>query len=183
MRRRRNLLIRTPPSGHWDSLLRREFEKETDRACAILAVALLDTALETLLRSRLVPVSTGNDSLLDGPYAPIGSFSARIDLAHRIGIVSLQFARDLHLIRRIRNDFVHNISGCTFDDSAVRSRVQELTRSHSYGQRNPETRKAFPVGTKGDFQLTVSWMQWNLRGQVEHVVCISPHVNEWGYTS
>ena len=58
----------------WDTLFRGEFEKESDRACVILA--LLEQALETLLKARLVQNPSAQDSLFDGPNAPLTSFEA-----------------------------------------------------------------------------------------------------------
>lgn len=114
---------------HWDSILHEEFEDESDRACVILAAALLDSALETLLRELLVACSTSEDPLFDSPNAPLASLSTRIEMAYRTGIIDSVFARNLHLVRKIRNDFAHNVSGCTFSDSAVVSRLTELKRS------------------------------------------------------
>lgn len=168
----------TPKAGHWDRLLQDEFNKESDRACVILGAALLDSALETLLKTRLAPITGSHDSLLDGSTAPISSFSARIDLAYRIGLISPKFARDLHLIRKVRNDFAHNITGCSFADSAVQNRVMELTRSHGILDRKPEWAEDSP---KGEFKLAVSWMQWYLRGITERITAIQSPNLEWGY--
>lgn len=66
------------PEYHWEDLLQVEFEKESDRACVILGAALLDSALETVLRAHLVPSPGTSDSLFDTPNAPLSSFSARI---------------------------------------------------------------------------------------------------------
>lgn len=88
--------------AHWQNVFRAEFEKESDRASVILSVAMLDRALETILKTRLVPIGSPDDDLLDGAYVPLASFSARIDLAHRIGLISTIFCRDLHIIRKIR---------------------------------------------------------------------------------
>ena len=167
---------------HWDGLLQQEFARESDRACVIVAVALLDSALECLLKSRLVACASSNDSLVDGSYAPISTFSARVDLAHRIGLISARFTRDLHLIRKIRNEFAHNITGASFEDASVRSRVLELSRSHCFADRNPDSRRQhFPPGPKGDFQLSVSWMQWYLRDLASRVRPMDAAPQEWGY--
>lgn len=172
-----------PPEGHWNDVLNREFAQESDRATVIVAVALLDSALETLLRSKLAPVPNSTDPLLDGANAPLANFSARIDLSYRIGLISATFARDLHLIRRIRNDFAHNISGCSFEDSGVRHRVAELSRSSGLSVRIPSLRETFPPGVKGDFQVSVSWMQWYLRQLAAATTAIPPAKPEWGYTA
>src|SRR5438477_6714803 len=85
-----------------------EFAKESDRASVIIAVAMLDQALEALLKRRLVPTPVAHDSFIEGAYVPLSTLSSRIDLCFRMGLISSQFSRDLHLIRRIRNEFAHN---------------------------------------------------------------------------
>ena len=97
------------PSHHWDDVLRKEFAGESDRASVILAAALLDEALATLLKTHFVPTATADDSLFDGTGAPLSTFSARIEMTYRAGIVDAAMARNLHLIRRIRNDFAHKM--------------------------------------------------------------------------
>ena len=142
---------------------------------------MLDRALETILKAYLVPTDSPEDSLLEGAYAPIATFNARIDLAHRLGLITARFCRDLHIIRKIRNDFAHNISGCSFEDSAVCSRITELVRSSTIIERSPKIRKSFPDGPRGDFQMTVSWMLWCLWSISEEVHSIESPGIEWGY--
>jgi hypothetical protein len=167
---------------HWDELFDREFKNESDRASVILAAAMLDNVLDTLLRAKLAPVSTGQDTLLDGHNSPIASFSARIDLTYRVGVISDKMARDLHIIRRIRNEFAHNIVGCSFDSPSVRSRVVELTRSSGFAERNKSIRRRFPDGPRGDFQFATSWMLWSLTSHLEDVSPIDAAPHEFGYT-
>ena len=166
----------------WEELLRDEFIKESERACVIVAVALLDSALECLLKARLVPAASGDDTFIDGAYAPLSTFNARIDACFRFGLISSQFSRDLHLIRRIRNDFAHNITGCTFENASVRNRVLELSRSHNILQGQEKWIDYYRNSIKGNFELAVSWMQWHLRGLISHANCITVADQEFGYT-
>jgi len=152
----------TSEASKFAAQLEREFDKESDRACIIVAATMIDGALENLLRARLTPSASPQDSLLEGANAPISTLSARIDLAHRIGLLSAKFARDLHLVRRIRNDFAHNLNGCSFSDSGVQSRVMELKVSSGMAGRDPKFRSTFPSGTKGDCLFEVSWRLWYL---------------------
>lgn len=168
---------------HWMGVFDREFKKESDRASVILSVAILDRALESVLKAHLVPTDSPDDSLIEGVYAPISTFNARIDLAHRLGLISTKFCRDLHIIRKIRNEFSHNIEGCSFDNSSVRSRVFELIRSSGIAERSPKMReKSFMKGTKGDFQMTISWMLWYLWDLAKEVDTIEQTGLEFGYT-
>jgi len=154
---------------HWDEVLDKQFSDESDRACVILAAALLDSALETLLKTQLLPASSGEDPLFDGPNAPLASFSARIEMALRLGMIDSGFARSLHLVRRIRNDFAHNVTGCTFADSSVMGRLTELRRATGLPEHAPDIRRGLPAGPRGDFQMIVGWMQWALRELVEDI--------------
>jgi hypothetical protein len=150
---------------YWDRLFRVEFGKETDRAAVILSVAMLDQVLETILRSHLCATDSSNDELFEGPTAPLSTFSARINMCHRLGLISARLCRDLHIIRRIRNEFAHNITGCTFETPGVRNRIVELVRSSGVCENLGLIRRSAPDGPKGEFQLTVSmfltylWMQ------------------------
>ena len=152
---------------HWDDVFEKQFSEESDRACVILAAALLDTALETLLKAKLVHSSASEDPLFEGANAPLGSFSSRIEMSYRVGIIDAGFARALHLVRRIRNDFAHNVTGCTFLDSAVMGRLTELRRATGLPAGELTIRKSYSDGPRGDFQMIVSWMQWMLRSTIE----------------
>ena len=99
--------------------------EESDRGCALMAGAFLDSELEALLRSAMVANEDVADEIL-GQSRPAGTFSARIDLAYLLGLIDPVTRRDLHLIRKIRNDFGHLHRPIAFDDDAITSRVREL---------------------------------------------------------
>jgi hypothetical protein len=102
-----------------------EFSAETDRAAVILGAAKLDLLLFQILQKFLVPSPGSNDELLDGD-SPLSTFSGKIHIAYRLGIVNGAFARALHMIRRIRNTFAHEATGCNLESGAHRDRVKEL---------------------------------------------------------
>ena len=166
---------------HWDSILRTEFESESDRAAVILTASLLDNALYSLLKNHFVPLPSNTDSLFDSANSPLSTFSAKIDISHRIGLISSKFCRDLHLIRRIRNEFAHNIHGCTFENSTVKQRILELAKSSKIIENEPRVRKTFEKGTRGDFLMISSWMLWSLNSTIEDVECIKECFDEFGY--
>ena len=166
---------------HWHDVLLDEFEGESDRACVILAASLLDTALLCLLQARLAPCPSNGDPLFDGANAPLSTFSSRIDTSYRLGLLSARFCRDLHLVRRIRNDFAHNVTGCAFEESAVRDRVLALANSSRYTTTHASWRRLFPDTPKGHFQFAIGWMQWHIRSLTEETACIASAEDEWGY--
>ena len=165
----------------YHTLLHDEFEKETDRAAVIVAASMLDELLRTLLVAKLVPVSSSSDELFDGSNAPLGTFSARIEIAYRTGLVSVKFARDLHLVRRIRNDFAHNIHGASFDDTRVKQRISELDNSNGIFARSPRTAEAEKTA-RAHFLAAVSWMIFHLERQASFVKAIDQCEEEWGYS-
>ena len=137
------------------------FSKESDRACVILTVSFLDELLTLCLRMKLVATPNAVDSLFEGGNAPFSSFSSKIDVAYRLGIISNRLCRDLHLVRKIRNDFAHNIEGCHFSDQKVHNRIRELRNAFADLIdifRTEEAIKLYQPGDRGDFQFCCSWM-------------------------
>lgn len=132
-----------------------EFAKGSDRAAVILSAAMLDDLLRDVLVARLVPNTSASDPLFDGANAPLSTFSSRIDACYRLGLISAKLARDLHLIRTLRNDFAHNIKGCTFTEFAAKNRVEELMRSHGFFDRSPKwAKKQGERSTRDEFLTT-----------------------------
>lgn len=102
-----------------------EFRDETDRAAVVLGAAKLDLQLYQIIEQALLPAPTGHDELLDGD-APLSTFSSRINLVARLGIIAADLARALHLIRKIRNAFAHELSGVSLSSGAHSDRVRQL---------------------------------------------------------
>lgn len=98
---------------------------ESDRATVILVVAKLESLLYQILQKHLISTPVSKDELLENER-PLGSFSAKICMAYRLGLIDNLFSSSLHLIRRIRNDFAHEVEGCTLDSGPHRDRVRGL---------------------------------------------------------
>lgn len=103
-----------------------EFKTESDRAAVILGAAKLDNILYQILGSVLLPPPSGNDELLEGD-SPLSTFSSRINISYRLGLIDSEFARTLHLIRRIRNSFAHEVSGANMNSGGHVDRIRELS--------------------------------------------------------
>jgi len=102
-----------------------EFKNESDRAVVIIGAAKIDNLLMELLLNKLMPNVSGNDELFDGD-SPLSTFSAKINLCYRIGIIDAELTRALHIIRRIRNSFAHEVSGCSLDSGQQKDRIHQL---------------------------------------------------------
>ena len=174
--------LRANSASDWDDALYREFATESDRAAVVLTAAMLDNALAQLLRVSLVATASSDDSLLDGANRPLANFGARVDASYRFGLISRRLCRNLHIIRAIRNDFAHNLAGCTFEDGAVRSRVLELARSSRLIDRHPDIRNGrFPPGVRGDFLMLASAMLYWINSSVDRSKSVPPAPDEWIY--
>lgn len=169
----------------WNFLLT-QFQKESDRAAVILVVSIIDENLQTLLKSYLVATPSSNDSLFDSATSPLSNFSSKIDIAHRIGLVSSKFARDLHIVRKIRNSFAHDIYGCNFENGSVLSRIRELENSFHKSiidrMNSIERNDNLLDGVRGKFIYMTSAMIWNLTKLIEDNDEIKEMDLEWFYT-
>ncbi len=93
-----------------------------------MAAAYLSDQLERLLRRTFVDDKPAIDELFRH-LGPLGSFSGRIEMCYALGLLPAEARRDLHLIRRIRNDFGHVARALTFDEPGIAGRCRELYHS------------------------------------------------------
>ena len=169
-------------ADQWLETIHREFNQESDRAAAIVATAMLEESLKVLLRKRLGEPCSPREDILEGDQAPLQSFSAKINAAVQLGAISAHMARDLHLIRRIRNDFAHHPLNLTFESERIRNRVRALDEGSNYNSRNPATRAAIgPPGARWDFLGVAAWMLYSLHREADEIGRLERHRPEFGY--
>lgn len=167
-------------SRAFSGLFEREVAAETDRGVIIVAATLMDGALETMFRNVLVPVASGNDELFEGSAAPLGTFHARILLAHRMGLVSARTARELHLFRKMRNDCAHNLHGVSFDTTAMKNRTLELTRSQPTLIERMRKNGTVATTTRQEFIVVASWTLWVVNGRATLHERFEDRDDAWG---
>lgn len=105
-----------------------DFLNESDRASVVLGAAKLDSLLEKLLESYLLPFDSKRDR--DDIFSfngPLGTFSSRIQMVYRLRILDEDYFKTLLLIKKIRNDFAHNISSLKLDEPPISDLVMEIT--------------------------------------------------------
>ena len=101
---------------------------ESDRSAVILGAARLDLALERLLKQVMHHHPGGREDNLFDPDRPLGSFSAKIDLSYRLGLIDRVLEHSLQMARRLRNVFAHSADKAYLADSPYRDRVDELRK-------------------------------------------------------
>lgn len=104
---------------------RSSLTEETDRGCALISASFLDKQLEELIKSYLVNDTNIVNNIFSSNGA-LGTFSSRIDMAYLLGLIGKKARRDLHIIRKIRNEFGHNPEPISFDTQSIQNRCVEL---------------------------------------------------------
>jgi DNA-binding MltR family transcriptional regulator len=111
------------------AIVRETLLKESDRGCAIFGAAILHDDLEDLLRAFF---RTDEDSVkrvvdpLFQTYAPLSTFSSRIQIAFALKLITKDLKYRLDIIRRLRNDFAHESGPIDFDGPGLRDRLSIL---------------------------------------------------------
>ena len=107
--------------------------QERGRGAVLVGVARVDASLECLLKAVLLPSPSGRDALFQ-PDRPLGSFGAKISLAHRLGLIDQPVEKALHTLRRVRNTFAHSSESAALSDPAHAGALAEAYRE---AQANP----------------------------------------------
>jgi hypothetical protein len=101
------------------------------RELAIVAGAVIDTALAELISKRLVDMPGECERFLganDDGRAPAQSFGARIQLGLLIGLIREADARAFRAIKKIRNKFAHRVGIGFCDDDIVKETTKLVDR-------------------------------------------------------
>lgn len=115
------------------------------RALVILACAKIDIQLVEILGCYLLPKSAKNadqDELLEGDN-PLATFSSRIKLCTRLGLIDKEFAAVLDKLRDIRNKAAHWVR-FGIRESPLRDKLKHL-------QSLVEARRSYRLTTKRFF--------------------------------
>ena len=107
--------------------------EERGRGAVLVGAARVDGALERLLQSVLWPSPSRSDALFQTDR-PLGSFGARISLAHRLGLIEAPVERALHTLRRVRNSFAHSSDSASLTDP---SHAERLAQAYQDARSNP----------------------------------------------
>jgi len=119
-----------PPAAFLEQIyeiitFRTALTEETDRGCALMAASFLEHRTGELLKSFFVADENLHQSLLNG-NGPLSSFSSRIDVAYSVGVIPKMMRNDLHLLRKIRNEFAHTPEEINFQTPSIADRCRIL---------------------------------------------------------
>ena len=97
---------------------------ESDRGLVLVGSSHLDGVLKDILKIYLREPRTTNDTLFSHQGA-LGSFSNRIEMAYRLGLIDRDFAYVLDRVRKSRNDMAHYIENFSLNASPHVDYVQD----------------------------------------------------------
>jgi hypothetical protein len=118
---------KTKAGDVFDQFAEELLRERNARPLIIVGAAKVDGLLLEIVGGFLLPKRANgnqNDELLEGD-TPLATFSARIKICHRLGLIDVTLCRTLDHLRIIRNLCAHSIS---FDHAKppVRDRLTEL---------------------------------------------------------
>lgn len=81
--------------------------RQTEAGNALVTAGLVEDSLEKLLLAAGRQLTNGEAARMFGPMGPLGSFSAKIEMAYMFELVNKSVRDDLRVIKSIRNNFAH----------------------------------------------------------------------------
>ena len=100
--------------------------KETDRGTIILVASFIEDQLVLEILRKMVPLNSEQHDRLFGPDAPIGTFAAKIKMAHALGIADRDTAKKLDALRELRNACAHSRQAISFETPELRNALRLL---------------------------------------------------------
>lgn len=135
-------LSRESPTGEEVVAIFHELQNDpNDRAVAIIAATLLEDAVGDVILSHMVWLSDEEYRQMFVGYSPLGSFSAKIQIAYAFGYYKKNVREALNIIKDIRNAFAHGKKSLSFNHEVIKNCCNLLTIFE-------ESEESFEPGTK-----------------------------------
>lgn len=119
---------------------------ESDRGCVIVGVAMLDSVLTEYLRAVMKSNGLSNrytSKVFDG-NGGLGTFSSKAQVARGFALINEDVFHDLMVLRKLRNEFAHAESPCSFSDVKVTSQIDSMR--FAQGQKETWSREFANAG-------------------------------------
>ena len=120
-------LITQSPSNEEITAVRAAFDNGTPLEMAILAQAIIEHELETLLRAKFKKKDDSTWTRLTNHGAPLGTFSNKLIAGFAFGLYDEITLRNMNTVREIRNVFAHSKRLITFSEPAIVRALKEVS--------------------------------------------------------
>lgn len=131
--------------------------KESERGQVLISAGFLEQQLKEILRAFMID-NGGASELFNGGNAPLATFSSRIAACFALGLITDGEHHDISLIRKIRNEFAHDVH-TSFATQSVAHRCAELIARA----------KGDDVGTRGQFMTAATALILSLVNRAHYV--------------
>ncbi|MGH7097780.1 MAG: hypothetical protein ACREE4_09005 [Stellaceae bacterium] len=120
--------------------LEAEIYGANDRARAVMLSAILETSLESFLKSKARPALNADDTrLLFDWGGPLGEFASKILIGYVFNLYGPDTRHDLDLVRLMRNEFAHSRRSFDFTTPEVAAVCTHLRSPDSPGAFIPHS--------------------------------------------
>ena len=102
-----------------------EIKESNDRGCIILASSFIDELLRNILDEYLLKDVKTDKEIFNG-FGPLSSFSAKIKITYRLGLISKKEYSQLEIFKKIRNKFAHELKCKSFNDLDLKDSINSL---------------------------------------------------------
>ncbi|MFA6500208.1 MAG: hypothetical protein WC256_07715 [Desulfurivibrionaceae bacterium] len=100
---------------------------ESDRGCVLVVGSMVERFLEDHISRRLLPKLSPDDELMGrSGNKPIAVFSAKINLAYRLGLITAAERTIYHQLRELRNACAHHIDRQEFAANHFKDRTRNI---------------------------------------------------------
>jgi hypothetical protein len=146
--------------------------RESPRGTVLISCGFVEQQLKEILLALMLD-DADVEQFVEGRNAPLGTLSSRISAAYFLGLITKDEYHDLTLMRRIRNDFAHELE-TTFDTPSVVDRCRLLRhKAEDYGD--------VKVGSFSQFQSAAIGVIMNLINRASYVGQQRRKSEQWSY--
>jgi len=150
---------------------------ESDRGRVLISTGYMEEQLKDILLAFMLDTPQAKELVTSG-NAPLGTFSSRIAACYTLGLISDREHHDLTLLRRIRNDFAHDMH-TSFETPSVVDRCRLLHhKAHDY---TSEKMGEVVVNPSGQFTTAATALILNLTNRPHYVAKSRCGYGEWPY--
>ena len=112
-------------------ILLESLKLESDRGVVLVITAMVEKELEEQIILRLIPMAAAQDELLsNSATSPISTFSSKIDLSYRIGLITDSERTVFHQLRKIRNRCAHDIDSQHFGKNHFKDHMRNIINTY-----------------------------------------------------
>ncbi len=150
---------------------------ESDRGRVLISTGYMEEQLKDILLAFMMDSPQAKELVTSG-NAPLGTFSSRIAACYTLGLISEREHHDLTLLRKIRNDFAHDMH-TSFETQSIVDRCKLL--HHKIGNYNYDNDKGDIAAPVAQFTSAAVALILNFTNRPHYVSERRCGYGEWQY--